>query len=172
LFGAYIPYFGGKIASKQNAEGRMIPSPQIEDDIFGDLRMPFSDDEDPTVHEQLRAITRDTEPTVQVACLVNREGQVYISESDRVLLDLNAVPDRETAVRIARRTIALSHRRLVAALLDDERHMPAAWKDQALLRHRRAVVFTDRVAAVAGVRLELNPELGLVIGSQRASRAG
>jgi CRISPR-associated endonuclease/helicase Cas3 len=167
LFGAYIDYFGGMIASRQDAEGRLIPSPKIEDDIFGDLRMPFSEDDDPTVHEQLRAITRDAEPTVEVVCLVGRHGQVYVSETDDIPLDLNAVPNREMAVRIARRTIALSHRKLVAALLRDVTYMPKTWKERALLRYRRAVVFTERVATVAGVRLELNPELGLVIEFER-----
>jgi CRISPR-associated endonuclease/helicase Cas3 len=171
LFGAYIDYFGGKIASQQNAEGRLLPSPELEDDIFGDLTMPFGDDDDPTVHEQLRAITRDTEPNVQVVCLVGRKGQVYISETDHVPLDLNAVPGRETAVRLARRTIAVSHRRIVGTLLRNDAYIPKPWQDQALLRYRRAVVFTDGVATVAGVRLELNQELGLVIGSNRGSEA-
>jgi CRISPR-associated endonuclease/helicase Cas3 len=169
LFGAYIDYFGGTIASRQNAEGRLIPSPEMEDDIFGDLRLPFSDDEDPIVHEQLRAITRDSDPTVQLACLVGREGRVYVSESDSVSLDVGVVPDRATAVRIARRTIALSHRKVVPTLLRDNSYMPKTWQEQALLRYRRAVVFTERVATVAGVRLELHPELGLVIGSDATS---
>jgi CRISPR-associated endonuclease/helicase Cas3 len=165
LFGAYIDYFGGRIASQQNAEGRLLPSPELEDDIFGDLRMPFGDDDDPTVHEQLRPITRETELNVQVVCLVAREGKVFVSESDKVPLDLNTVPDRETAVRIARRTISVSHRKIVGALLRDDTYMPKPWQDQALLRYRRKLVFTEGVASVAGVRLELNPELGLVIGS-------
>jgi CRISPR-associated endonuclease/helicase Cas3 len=165
LFGAYIDYFGGTIASRQNAEGRLLPSPELEDDIFGDLRIPFGDDDDPTVHQQLRAITRETELNVQVVCLVAREGNVFVSETDEVPVDLNAVPDRETAVRIGRRTISLSHRKIVGALLQDETYIPKAWQEQALLRYRRTLVFTEGAATVAGVRLELNPELGLVIGS-------
>ena len=74
LFGKYQQYRGKTIASRQNAEGRLLPSPEIEDDIFGNLTMPFSDDEDPAVHEELRAITRDTELTVQIVCLA-RAGQ-------------------------------------------------------------------------------------------------
>jgi hypothetical protein len=171
LFGAYIEYFGGTIASRQNAEGRLIPGPQVEDDIFGDLRMPFADDEDPTVHEELRAITRDTEPTVQVACLVDRQGKVYVSESDSAPLDLSVAPDRATAARIGRRSIAVSHRKVVRALLQDPSYLPKAWEEQAWLRYHRAVAFTDSVANVAGVRLELDPELGLVVGSAPDSEA-
>jgi CRISPR-associated endonuclease/helicase Cas3 len=169
LFGAYIDHFGGTIASRQNAEGRLVPSPRIEDDIFGDLRMPFGDDDDPTVHEQLRAITRDADPTVHVACLVDREGQVYVSESDSVPLDVGAVPDRSLAARISRRTIAISHRKLVAALFADDSYRPHRWQEQALLRYHRAVMFTDRVATVAGIRLELDTDLGLVVGSAPTS---
>jgi CRISPR-associated endonuclease/helicase Cas3 len=162
LFGPYIDLFGGSIAQRQNAQVRLLPRPTDQDDIFGNLRMPFSDDEDPQVHEELLAITRDAERSVQVVCLVGRDGQVFVFEDDTVPILLDLVPDRTLAARLARRTISMSHRKLVPELLSNP--VPPGWQERALLRHRRAVVFTERVAIVAGVRLELHPELGLIIG--------
>ena len=167
LFGAYINFFGGTIAQRQNASIRLLPRPTEEDDIFGNLRMPFSD-EDPQVHEELLAITRDTEPSVQVVCLIGRGGNVYVSDKDVAPVSLADVPDRALAVRLARRTISVSHRRLVHELLGNSDYLPESWQDRALLRHRRAVVFEDRTATVGGIRLELHPELGLAIGRSRS----
>ena len=45
------------------------------------------------------------------------------------------------------------------------RSRPQGGRSERLLRHCRAVVFTDNVAMVGGTRLELHPELGLLIGS-------
>jgi CRISPR-associated endonuclease/helicase Cas3 len=165
LFGGHQKHLGEKIASRRNAEDKLLPSPEIQDDIFGKLTMPFDDDEDPTVHEELRAITRDTEPTVQIVCLVGRKDGVYISDADLHPIDLDVVPDRANAVRMARRRIGVSHRELVGTLLRDPAFSPDTWRERALLRHCRAVVFHDSVAAVGGTRLELHPDLGLLIGS-------
>jgi CRISPR-associated endonuclease/helicase Cas3 len=165
LFGGHQKHLGEKIASRRNAEGKLLPSPEIQDDIFGKLTMPFDDDEDPTVHEELRAITRDAERTVQMVCLVGRRDGIYISEADLHPIDLDAAPSREDAVRIARRRIGVSHRTLVGTLLTGPAFSPIAWQKRPLLRHCRAVVFHDSVAAVGGTRLELHPQLGLLIGS-------
>jgi hypothetical protein len=51
----------------------------------------------------------------------------------------------------------------VRALLDGAEYLPATWKDRALLRHRRALVFADGVATAGGTRLQLHSELGLVM---------
>ena len=40
--------------------------------------------------------------------------------------------------------------------------LPAAWKDKPLLRHRRALIFTDGVA-IGGRNVSSHAELGLVI---------
>jgi CRISPR-associated endonuclease/helicase Cas3 len=165
LFDGHQKHLGETIASRQSAEGRLLPSPTMEDDIFGALTMPFDDDEDPTVHEELRAITRDAEPTAQMVCLVGRKDGIYISDTDAHPMELDVVPTREDAARLARRKIGVSHRKLVGTLLGDPAFSPNAWQERALLRHCRAVVFHDSVAAVGGTRLELHPDLGLLIGS-------
>lgn len=163
LHDAYIDHVGGAIAGRQNAQARVLPHPTSEDDIFGALRMPFSDDEDPVIHETLRAITRDADPSVQVICLVRRDERIFTSEGTADPIDLTVAPNRPLTGRLVRRTITVSRPSLVRALLDDAEYMPAAWKERPVLRHRRALIFTDGIAAVGDTRLRLHPELGLVI---------
>ena len=163
LHDAYIAHVGGSIAQRQNAQTRVLPHPTSEDDIFGDLRMPFSDEDDPVIHETLRAITRDAEPSVQVICLVGRDGQVFVSEEAVDPVELTVAPNRPLTGQLVRRTISVSRLSLVRALLNRAEYLPAGWKDRPLLHHRRAIVFTDGVAIVGGDRLLLHPELGLVI---------
>jgi CRISPR-associated endonuclease/helicase Cas3 len=171
LFGSYIDYFGGAVAKRQNAAMKVIPRPKDPDDIFGHLRMPLGDDDDPQVHEELRAITRDTEPSVRVVCLVGRNGKVFASEDDQTPLDIDSVPNRALAAALTKRTISVSRPGLVEALLTSSVFFPVSWKDVPLLRYRRLVVFTDAVAFVAGYRMELHPERGLLISKAQASSA-
>lgn len=161
LFGPYIDHFGGAIALRQTAQTRLIPSPAREDDIFRDLTMPFTDDEDPAVHEELRAVTRDGELSVQTVCLVARNGRVYADEEAAEPFDMSAVPDRSLAAHLAQRTISITNPSIVHALLNDPDHYPPAWRDSGVLRYRRALIFSDNVATVAGRRLHLHQELGL-----------
>lgn len=163
LHDAYIDHVGGSIAQRQNAQMRLLPSPASEDDIFGDLRMPYSDDDDPVMHETLRAITRDADPSVQAVCLIGRAGHVFPSEDAANSLDLTIAPNAALTSRLAKRTIAVSRPSLVRSLLAGAEYLPVGWKDRPLLRHRRALVFTDGIAIVGGDRLLLHPELGLVI---------
>ncbi len=162
LFDAHIDSTGREIAKRQNAQGRLLPSPQSDDDIFAAVRLPFADD-DPLLNEELRAITRDAELSIQLVCLVKRGNDVFASELDSKPLSLSTPPLFDEAERLARRTISVSHKRLVPALLRDSTLAPEAWADHGLLRYRRALAFTDGVAHVEGLRLELHQELGLRI---------
>lgn len=163
LFSQYDDHIEHARAQRQDAENRLLPLPNNADDIFADLRMPFDDDDDPRVNEALRAVTRDADESVQVVCLVGRDGRVFVDESDLAPLDLGATPDRALATRLARRTIGVGRPALVRSLLADASRVPSGWSESAVLRHRRAVVFTDRVAVIEQTRLELDPELGLRI---------
>ncbi|MGE0451200.1 MAG: CRISPR-associated helicase Cas3' [Vicinamibacterales bacterium] len=172
LHEAFIDHTGRSIAKRQTAQTKVIPSPVSEDDIFGNLRMPFSDDDDLVMHETLRAITRDAELSVQVVCLVGRGEQCYVSENATDSLDLTVAPCRALTGQLIKRTIAVSRPSLVRALLDGPEHRPDGWQESPLLRHRRAVVFTDSVATVGRDRLRLDSELGLVIEKADREPAG
>ncbi|ODS53111.1 MAG: CRISPR-associated helicase Cas3' [Acidobacteria bacterium SCN 69-37] len=163
LIEAHNDYLGTSIAKTQMAQTRLVPSPYDEDDLFGDLRMPFGDDEDPQIHEELKALTRDVDLSVQVVCLVGRNGQVFLSEQDADPFDLSLEPDWTVTRRLAQRTISVSRPAVVRALLNDSAYSPPSWTSRAALRYRRAVAFHDNIAFVGEHRLELDPELGLLV---------
>ena len=66
LYGAFLDYVGVRFMQRQDAEQRLWPRPDGDDDPFSALRCSFDDDEDPALHDQLRAITRSGPPSVEV----------------------------------------------------------------------------------------------------------
>ena len=163
LLGAFIDYRGANSADRQIAEQRLMPRPSIEDDPFGDLRVTFDDAEDPGLHEQLRAMTRLGPQSVDIVCLVQRDGALHIDEADPHIIDLTLPPDPSTIRRLVRRSIGVTRESLVRELLRDASYQPDAWEQSALLRYRRAVAFEDGVAVVGETRLTLDRALGLLI---------
>ena len=163
LFDLKIAHLGTRIAERQNAEVRLIPAPTVEDDPFGALKVRYDDDEDPSVHAQLRAMTRLGDVSVDIVCLVRRAGVLYPDDASNTPLDLQARPDRALTERFVRRSIGVSRAALVRTLLDEPSYAPAGWRECALLRYRRAVGFEDGVAFVGNLRLVLDRELGLRI---------
>ena len=163
LFGAHIEHLGIGAAKSQDAAARLIPRPSQPGDIFGDLKVWLDDEENPALHEKLRAMTRDADDSVQVVCHVGRGNAVFVSEQDSTPLDLASKPDRQLAARLARRTVNIGNAFLVRALLGGASVSPEGWQEVALLRHRRALVFVDGTAQVGDRRLTLDAQLGLVI---------
>ncbi len=172
LHDAAVEHVGVSCAQRQDAERRLLPRPNLPDDIFGAFRATLDDDEDPGVHEQLRAMTRDGDPSVDVVCLVRRGGAVYANDRDGSAIDLEVAPGFDLAKRLVRRSIAVSKPSLVRSLLDGASYHPAAWRESALLRYRRCVVFEGGEARVGDHRLRLDPELGLVIERKQRRREG
>ncbi|MBL8602065.1 MAG: CRISPR-associated helicase Cas3' [Myxococcales bacterium] len=167
LYGSYIEYFGEAVAKRQDADNRLLPRPSRRADIFGDLRVSFDDDEDPRLHESLRAVTRDAEASVQLVCLVMREGALFVDETDNTPIDLAVNPSRALTARLVRRTVGISRKGLVRELLADASYLPDAWRENALLRHRRVARFERGVATIGDTRLELDPDLGLKLSPVR-----
>lgn len=167
LYGSYIDYFGRAVAKRQDADNRLLPRPSRRDDIFGDLRVSFDDDDDPAVHASLRAVTRDGEESVQLVCVVDRDGQLFVDETDSAPIDLTVAPDRALTARLARRTVSVSRASLVRELLTNPSYAAEAWRENALLRHRRVARFARGVATIGDTRLELDPELGLKLTLDR-----
>lgn len=148
-------------AQALSADHRLLPSP-AESDPFRDFSS-FFDDEDPAIHEALRAVTRLGDPSVVVIPVVERDGRLALATNPVVELDPTAEElPLEVAVAAARTAIRVGHRRLVPALLADH---PRAFERSGLLRHHRALrLGPDLRAEVEGIPVHLDPDLGLVIG--------
>lgn len=155
---------------RYQAETRQLPSPR-HDSPFGAFSCHF-DEEDPSVHESLKAVTRLGDPSVTVVP-VTRTGEGYrLFDQPTVSFDPKA-PELpfSTARSLARGAIAISQKHLVRALLKDEGAFPRAFRRSGLLGHHRVLVLEeDGTATVGGKDVALDPELGLLIGALATNR--
>lgn len=173
LFGATIEYFGGRAAQHQDAAARVMPAPDARDDPFASLRVELDEDDDPAMHERLRAVTRSGSPSVELVCLVRQDGVLYADEKCTKPVDLEREPTPDVVAALVRRSIGVSTQGLVRFLVGkseaESSYTPESWRQSALLRYRRCIVFEGGVAHVGGYQLRLDPVLGLLITRQLTS---
>ena len=145
-----------------------MPHPFVIDDPFGNLQVFLTEDDDPVVHQQLRADTRLGRPSVELVCVERRGEELFVGDGDNTPLDLS-ISDRTLVERLVRRSIGVSNPRVFHAVTNDENTKPEGWRRSPLLRYRRLLAFSDGRAEVAGMSLLLDDELGLCIQPQRSA---
>jgi CRISPR-associated endonuclease/helicase Cas3 len=146
---------------KYKADLKVLPSP-AESDPFRAFSC-FFDDEDPEIHEALRAATRLGEKSLTVVPVIPVTGGLRLATDPAVIFDPDSAElPFATATAIARGALSVGHRGLVHALLHDH---PRAFERSGVLRHHRLLRLDETGRAdVAGTSVLLDPELGLVIG--------
>ena len=137
---------------KSTAKGNLIPCPDdsAEPDEFLERFSKGLEEDNPEIHQSLQALTRLTEPSVQVVCL---------SESDG--LDLAVKPSPAQIRSFLRHAMTITDKRVVFTLRGQS--VPSGWKRTPALRHHRLLIFSERSAVVGKYLLRLDPELGLLI---------
>lgn len=143
------------------ARKHLWPSPADPDDFLADLQPDVRDDDDPSLHESLRAVTRLGPPSVDAVCLHLTDSGIFLDEELTTVVDLEAEPSRGLVDQLVRRTIGVTRPDVVAALLAEP--TPKGWQRQPLLRFRRVLRFRDGIVEVGRSLLRLDAELGLVI---------
>lgn len=145
-----------------NAEERELPHPE-ESSPFCSFSVRF-DEEDPEIHAALRAVTRLGEESVTVVPVRERGGRLVLANDSEEAVDVRAESLPFGAIlAIARQALTLSHKTVVSSLLRED--PPACFQRSGHLRHHRLLRLDDAgEAEVDGVRLRLDPELGLVVG--------
>ncbi len=124
----------------------------------------LKEDDDPRVHEQVRAMTRLIGPTVTIVCL-HRTPQGLFLEPDGSgpLIDLDAPPPPDAMRILLQYTVTIQHPDVVRRLR--EMSPWPAWKDAAALRYDIPIVFNEGVYTLndGSYTLLLDRELGLRI---------
>lgn len=158
-YDAFLQHTGEALVRSGLATEKLLASPSRsgDDDILRNVKVFLSEDDGAEVHERLRAETRLGPRSIDIVCL-DRVGSTV--EANGEPFDLEKEPTRDQTAVLARRSIGVSRKSIVEALLALE--CPPAWRASALLRHRRPVIFEGGVAEVGGQLLQLDPELGLV----------
>lgn len=137
---------------KFTAKGSLILPPDYLAEPSGFLKQ-FSkglEEDNPDIHPSLQALTRLTEPSVQVVCL---------SKSDSGALSVK--PSLAQVRSFLRSAMTITDKRVVFTL--QEQPVPSGWKKTPALRHHRPLIFSEDRTSVGKHTLRLDPELGLLI---------
>lgn len=153
------------VAEANQADTRLLPAPG-HDDPFGNFCCRF-DEEDPEVHETLKAITRLGEPSLTVVPVIEcsrpsgRPGLALAQAPEVSFAEDEEIPI-EHVVKIAKSAIQVSDQGLVRALKSDR---PKAFTRSGFLRHYRLLRLNEQGRTDLGGRpVLLHPQLGLVLG--------
>jgi CRISPR-associated endonuclease/helicase Cas3 len=145
------------------AERVAVPSPSRLDP-FSWADIDLQDDEDPRMHEAVRAATRLGSSSVSVCCI--SAGQL-VTDPQTSAIHEDGV-DVALAQKILAASLPLAHRGLVRYLATQE--TPSSWRSHPLLRYHKVIDFSDGSEAfVDRLRLRISRSEGLVI--ERESEA-
>jgi CRISPR-associated endonuclease/helicase Cas3 len=146
------------------AKGNLIASPHSQEEP-DEILLQFSknlEEDNPDVHQALQALTRLTEPSVQVVCLCATPTGDCLS-SDGAVVNLKTKPTGSLTRALLRRALTITDKRVVFTLLKDEQCKPSGWKESSALRHHRVLHFEEGKTTIGRYTLHLDPELGLRI---------
>ncbi len=112
-------------------------------------------EDSPDIHQSLQALTRLTEPSVQVVCLLESDG-----------VDQSVKPSPAQVCAFLQRAITITDKRVVCTLWNQP--VPPGWRKIPALRHHRLLTFSEGSPLVGKYLLRLDPELGLLIDGSPA----
>jgi hypothetical protein len=113
------------------------------------------DDDDPAVHETVRAATRLGDPTIRVVCAGTMEHGLPLAPD---------VPASATVAQVRGAlefSVPISSRALFYAL--ESQAPPPEWRQNANLRYCRRLIFTEGQTQLAGYRLRITRKEGLML---------
>ena len=159
-------------ADQGTAKNSSLPDPEKGLDAILEIgstldhqRKKLWDDEDPRVHEAVRAATRLGDPSIGVICTgTDEEGKplAVLPSGEPRLVDIR---------RMLRFGLPLSRPKpLYLALVAQD--PPPAWRGSALLRYQRQIDFVGGQASCGGYDLRLSRAEGLVIEKQEKGTRG
>ena len=143
-----------------NARNRLIADVDF-DEVLGAGQVDL-DEDDPTVHRDLQALTRDARPSVQLVCLErDSEGRVFLLDGHSPL-DMNKQPYGETLNSALRSMATVSDWDVVEYFHSQARHQP--WRKSPQLRYAFPIVFEGGTSPLGEkLVLRLDVELGLKV---------
>lgn len=154
------------------ADERLVLEPNSKK-LLRQPNMTLGEDDDPEISPAFRALTRLGDPGVQVICLHRVDDELHLEpDGSDEAITLNALMDKQTALRLARHSISVRHPDPAVGLallkLDTDPVLGAIlkrWKRIAALRFCRAVVFEDGTYQLPSTShiLDLDHILGLRI---------
>jgi CRISPR-associated endonuclease/helicase Cas3 len=145
------------------AKSRIIARPDDED-LLSDPNQNL-EEEDQKVHISMRALTRMTEPGVDLVCLhQTKHGLALDPDGSGAPLDLDQPPTMDLATQLLRRAVHVQHWGVLKHFLGLPRH--EAWKEVSALKYHHPVIFDEQGRCPlegASLILVLSRETGLEV---------
>lgn len=142
---------------------RVIPIPSYERPW--DATQHLLREEDPDVHQNLQAQTRDSPPTISLVCLFENGEGLSLDPEGTEIIDLSSEPSYSLIPHLLDRSVAISDRGIVRFFKD--RPTPAGWVRSSLLNHHKVAIFRKVFSSLdyicqCGVKsLMLSEEVGV-----------
>jgi CRISPR-associated endonuclease/helicase Cas3 len=135
--------------SEKKACRLLVSKPKDPSDLVEQFNDQLADDEDPTVHKDVRAATREGEPSITVVMVP--QGEVLTNE-----------PEIPEVKKLLDRSVKISKRGLFQELVNGVQ--PTEWAKNAHLRHARCVRLDAQSQAIVGAyTMTVDEKLGVVI---------
>lgn len=148
------------IEQRNAQEARRRAIPRVGADLM-DRRPLALEDEDDEIHDALMAMTRLGGPSVEVVCVYERGGRLFLTADAGGALDLHVRPDREGIRRLLGRSLRIGFDRSLVQRIRTLA-VPEEWQVTVHLRRHRLLRFaSDGHCLEEGVDLRLDSVLGL-----------
>jgi CRISPR-associated endonuclease/helicase Cas3 len=143
----------------RKAKRQLVLAPENEDLLKQDIEN--LDEDNPEVHETLRAQTRDIDVSISLICLHRKEGRTFIyTENGELEVDTETEVSFQQLKHLQQNILTTQNISLFRHFLTKE--LSPAWQKQAALRHYRQVIFEDgQYTKVLNYTLKLNRTFGL-----------
>lgn len=149
--------------SSREAKARLILPPN--DPCLLNMKSDSLEEDDPTIHRSLQALTRLGNPSVQLICLHRLKNGELNTQADGggATIRLDQPPDHDTQQALLRTGISVQHYGVVSFFQNQS--VPSTWKKIAALRYCHCIEFKEGTCHPEGApfRLVLDPEMGLWI---------
>jgi hypothetical protein len=140
-----------------------ILPPTYGDEVLEDFNCELEED-NPAVHSSLQALTRISEPTVQVICLYGEKSSPSLDKEHQAVVDTDSCPALPMAKELLKRSVNISHRGLVYRLIEKGELVSEEWRKSPLLRHHYLLYFDKNdICSLDNYKIRLDEELGLII---------
>lgn len=136
--------------SEKKACRLLVSKPKAPADLVEDFNDQLADDEDPNVHKDVRAATREGDPSITVVMLPEGES-------------LTTNPRIPEVRKLLDRSVKISHRGLFHAFLE-QGEQPREWKENTHLRYARLLrLDSENNGAIDHYCLHMDEGMGVVI---------
>ena len=146
------------------AEVRQIKKPSFSG-VLAQIVAEPREEENPELHPAHQALTRLSQPTVQLICLIVGPDSTLLMPHDNspiLSLAIHRMADGgfKDIARLIHAELSVADIRVVSELWKAPR-IPVEWQDIGMLRKHHLVKFTDGVATLGKIELQLDNDLGL-----------